>query len=123
MATIRLIVREVAPAAEFYIKQLGFELEKEWSDAFAELARGDLQLWLAGPRSSAGGSLADGTRPAPGGWGRMVLEVEDLAATVARLEAAKVTFRVPPLKGPGGTQALIEDPSGNPVELFEKRKG
>lgn len=123
MATVRLIVRDVALASRFYVEHLGFEPEKEWSDAFAELSRGDLALWLAGPRSSAGAALADGTVPSPGGWGRIVLEVEDLAATVARLEAAGVRFRVAPLKGPGGTQALIEDPSGNPVELFEKRRG
>ena len=121
MAAVRYIVGDVDRAIAFYAT-LGFAVAERWGPAFAMVARGDLTLWLSGPASSAGKPLPDGTRPAPGGWLRFVLEVDDLDATVATLAAGGGRFRSPPIAGPGGRQVLIEDPDGNPVELFEARK-
>ena len=89
--------------------------------AFAIVELDGLELWLSGPQTSAARPMPDGREPAPGGWNRLVLEVDDVEVTVARLHAAGVTFRNEPLSGPGGTQVLIEDPSGNPIELFSAR--
>jgi catechol 2,3-dioxygenase-like lactoylglutathione lyase family enzyme len=89
------------------------------SPAFAKVFRGDLTLWLAGPQSSAARPMPDGRRPEPGGWNRFVLEVTDLPARVAELEQAGLRFRNEVVVGPGGKQILLEDPEGNPVELFE----
>ena len=117
MAT-RYIVQDVERESTFYVEKLGFDLLERWGPAFAIVRRGDVVLWLAGPKSSAGQAMLDGRVPEPGGWSRIVVEVEDLDALVERLKAEGVTFRNEPLSGPGGTQVLIEDPSGNPIELF-----
>jgi len=119
MATVRYLVHDVPAAIAFYAGHLGFEVRQQFGPAMAILARGDLTLWLAGPMASAAKPMPDGRAPAPGGWGRFVLEVEDLPGMVARLRAAGVAFRNDILAGPGGRQILAEDPSGNCVELFE----
>ncbi|MBX7131173.1 MAG: VOC family protein [Fimbriimonadaceae bacterium] len=117
MAT-RYIVQDVERESSFYVEKLGFDLLERWGPAFAIVRRGDVVLWLAGPSSSAGRAMTDGRIPEPGGWNRIVIEVEDFDALVEMLRADAVTFRNEPLSGPGGTQVLIEDPSGNPIELF-----
>ncbi len=119
MAVIRYLVHAVEPALAFYTTHLGFTLEQQMGPAFALVVRDDLQLWLSGPQSSAARAMPDGRRPEPGGWNRLVLEVDDLGALVAALRAAGVTFRNEIVTGPGGQQILIEDPSGNPIELFQ----
>jgi catechol 2,3-dioxygenase-like lactoylglutathione lyase family enzyme len=121
MTTVRYLVADVEIARRFYVDVLGFTLLEDWGEAIAIVGRGDLRLWLAGPPSSAARSMPDGRKPAPGGWNRFVLEVADLAAEVARLTALGVAFRNAIVKGPGGSQVLIEDPSGNPIELFEAK--
>jgi catechol 2,3-dioxygenase-like lactoylglutathione lyase family enzyme len=123
MATVsvRYIVDDVDAAIRFYCDQLGFEERMHPAPAFAMLERGDLRLVLSAPGGGPGGGAAmpDGTRPAPGGWNRFALEMEDLAGTVDALRAAGVRFRNEIVDGVGGRQILAEDPSGNPVELFE----
>jgi predicted enzyme related to lactoylglutathione lyase len=123
MATARYLVRDVAEATQFYTEALGFEVRQRFGPAMAIVVRGDQDLWLAGPSSSAGRTLESGAQPAPGGWNRIVLVVEDLAGLVARMTASGVVFRGPIVSGPGGSQALCEDPSGNAIELFEPGKG
>jgi catechol 2,3-dioxygenase-like lactoylglutathione lyase family enzyme len=122
MATVRYLVGDVARSVAFYRDLLGFSVEQEMLPAFARVARGDLDLWLAGPASSAARPMPDGRRPEPGGWNRFVLEVEDLDATVGSLRAAGAAFRNDVVRGPGGKQILAEDPDGNVVELFEARR-
>jgi catechol 2,3-dioxygenase-like lactoylglutathione lyase family enzyme len=119
MATIRYLVTDVARAIAFYTHSLGFTLEQQMSPAFAKVSRGDLTLWLAGPQSSAARPMPDGRRPEPGGWNRLVLDVKDLPARVAEMKRAGMRFRNDIVVGPGGKQILLEDPDGNPVELFE----
>ena len=119
MATIRYLVTDVARAIAFYTQSLGFTLEQQMSPAFAKVSRGDLTLWLAGPQSSAARPMPDGRRPEPGGWNRLVLDVKDLPARVAEMKRAGMRFRNDIVVGPGGKQILLEDPDGNPVELFE----
>ncbi|MFM9106319.1 MAG: VOC family protein [Chloroflexota bacterium] len=121
MPAFRYLVDDVDAAVAFY-ERLGFVLSERWGPPFAIVTRDDVSLWLSGPGTSARRSLEDGAEPRPGGWNRLVLPVEDLAATVAGLEAAGVRFRSRPVSGPGGQQALVDDPSGNPVELFEPRE-
>ncbi len=121
MATVRYLVSDVARAVSFYVDHLGFESRTEMLPAFAALRRGDLDLWLAGPASSAARAMPDGRTPQPGGWNRFVLEVDDLAALVDALRAAGVALRNDIVSGPGGKQILVDDPDGNPVELFEAR--
>ena len=121
MATVRYLVHDVDAVLEFYTATLGFELEKRWGPPFAILAKGDLRLWISGPQTSAARPMPDGRKPEPGGWNRLVVMVEDLPSFVEGLREKGVTFRGELIKGPGGTQVLIEDPSGNPVELFEPR--
>jgi catechol 2,3-dioxygenase-like lactoylglutathione lyase family enzyme len=116
---IRYIVRDVDEAVAFFRDQLGFALERQYGPAMAMLTRGTDQVWLAGPPSSAAQPMPDGTRPAPGGWTRLVVEVDDIDAAIARLAAAGVRLRNAVLRGPGGAQVLVEDPSGNTVELFQ----
>lgn len=118
-ATIRYLVRDVDQAVEFYTRHLGFTLEQRMGPPFAIVTRGDLRLWIAGPQSSAARPMPDGRVPEPGGWNRLVLEVEDIAAMVATLKAAGLRFRNEVITGPGGSQVLVEDPSGNPIELFQ----
>ena len=121
MAAVRYLVQDVQAAIAFYTEHLGFTLQQQFGPAMAILARDDLTLWLAGPMASAAKPMPDGRQPVPGGWGRFVLEVQDLPGLVARLRAAGVAFRNDILDGPGGRQILAEDPSGNCVELFEPR--
>jgi len=123
MATVqvRYIVHDVDAAIAFYTKHLGFRLEMHPAPPFAMLSRGDLRLVLSAPNPSGGGgqSMPDGTKPQPGGWNRFAIEVADLAATVDALHKAGAHFRNEIVIGVGGKQILLEDPSGNPVELFE----
>jgi len=121
MASVRYIVDDVDAAVEFYTEALGFEVRQQFGPAMAILARGDLDLWVAGPPASASRPMPDGSRPAPGGWNRFVLEVADLPARVAALRERGVKFRNEIVAGPGGRQILCEDPSGNAIELFEPR--
>ena len=104
---------------DFYVGQLGFVEQERWGQAMAIVAHGDLRLWLAGPASSAARSMPDGRRPEPGGWSRIVLEVEDLDVVVSALREAGAVFRNEPIAGPGGRQVLVEDPAGNVVEIFQ----
>ena len=121
MAIIRYLVNDVDAALDFYVNQLGFELAQRPGPPIAMVRRDDLTLWLSGPGASAARPMPDGAQPAPGGWNRLVLEVDDLDARVASLRAAGVRLRSDIVSGPGGRQLLIEDPSGNPVELFTPR--
>lgn len=123
MASVRYMVRDAAEARDFYVGLLGFAVVEEHLPAIVIVRRGDLTLWLAGPPSSAGRAMPDGRVPEPGGWNRFVLEVDDIDAAVAKLKAAGAGFRNAVVKGPGGSQILVEDPSGNPVELFQARGG
>ena len=123
MATVqvRYIVRDVDAAIEFYCRHLGFQEVMHPAPAFAMLSRGDLRLVLSAPNSQPGGGQAmpDGRMPEPGGWNRFSVEVTDLPATVDALRRAGVRFRNDIVTGVGGKQIIAEDPSGNPVELFE----
>ena len=121
-ANVRYMVDDVEAAVAFYATYLGFTLISKTAPAFADVARGDLRLLLSGPSSSAGRPMPDGRRPAPGGWNRIHLIVEDLSAEVDRLRAAGVHFRNDIVTGPGGSQILLDDPSGNPIELFQPRR-
>ena len=122
MATVRYIVGDVDRAVAFYTGQLGFTLDQQMGPAFASVARDDLTVWLSGPASSASRPMPDGRRPEPGGWVRFVIEVDDLEALVPRLRSADVAFRNDIVTGPGGKQILVDDPDGNPIELFEARR-
>ena len=119
MAHVRYIVDDVGEAVAFYVSKLGFELEQQFGPAFAIVARGDLTLWLAGPKASASRPMPDGAVPSPGGWSRFALMVEDLEAFVSKLTDGGVEFRNEIVEGPGGKQILCKDPSGNVVELFQ----
>jgi catechol 2,3-dioxygenase-like lactoylglutathione lyase family enzyme len=123
MATVqvRYIVRDVDAALKFYREQLGFEVVMHPAPAFAMLTRGDLRLVLSAPNPSGGGGqpMPDGRPQQPGGWNRFAIEVDDLEAMVARLRESGATFRNDIVVGVGGKQILLEDPSGNPIELFQ----
>jgi catechol 2,3-dioxygenase-like lactoylglutathione lyase family enzyme len=119
MVAVRYLVDDVDAAIAFYTGHLGFALEQQMGPAFALVSRGDLTLWLSGPQSSAARPMPNGARPEPGGWNRLVLEVEDLEAEVERLQQAGLAFRNEIVTGPGGKQILLEDSAGNPVELFQ----
>jgi catechol 2,3-dioxygenase-like lactoylglutathione lyase family enzyme len=116
---VRYMVDDVETAVEWYTRHLGFSLLSNYAPAFADVQRGSLRLLLSGPTSSAGRPMPDGERPRPGGWNRIHLIVDDLPAEVARLRAAGVQFRNDVVTGPGGSQILLIDPSGNFVELFQ----
>jgi catechol 2,3-dioxygenase-like lactoylglutathione lyase family enzyme len=119
---VRYMVNDVEAAVAFYTTRLGFTLISKTLPAFADVARGDLRLLLSGPASSAGRPMPDGRRPGPGGWNRIHLVVEDLSGEVDRLRAAGVQFRSDIVTGPGGSQIVLDDPSGNPIELFQPRR-
>jgi catechol 2,3-dioxygenase-like lactoylglutathione lyase family enzyme len=119
IVNVRYMVDDVETAVEWYTKHLGFALLNNRAPAFADVQRGALRLLLSGPTSSAGRPMPDGELPGPGGWNRIHLIVDDLRADVARLRAAGVEFRNDIVTGPGGSQILLADPSGNFVELFE----
>jgi catechol 2,3-dioxygenase-like lactoylglutathione lyase family enzyme len=121
MATVRYLVKDVSRSMAFYRDLLEFSVEQETLPSLVRMRRGDLDVWLAGPTSSAGRPMPDGRRPRPGGWSRFVLEVDDLDAFVVRLRNVGVTFRNDVVCGPGGKEILLEDPDGNPIELFEAR--
>jgi catechol 2,3-dioxygenase-like lactoylglutathione lyase family enzyme len=119
MATMRYLVHDVGASVSFYVGSLGFEVVQDYAPAMAIVQRDDLTLWLAGPTASAARPMPDGRTPEPGGWNRVVIEVEDLDERIAALGSAGVVFRNEVVEGPGGRQILAEDPSGNVVELFE----
>jgi len=116
---VRYMVNDVEAAVTWYTRHLGFKLPSNQAPAFADVVRGALRLLLSGPTSSAGRPMPDGERPVPGGWNRIHLIVDDLPAEVARLRADGVEFRNEIVTGPGGSQILLVDPSGNLVELFQ----
>lgn len=119
MVSVRYIVDDVEASVAFYTTHLGFRLLTSALPAFADVARGDLRLLLSGPTSSGGRTLPDGRRPAPGGWNRIHLIVEDLTSEVERLRRAGLSSRSDIVTGPGGSQIVLDDPSGNPIELFQ----
>jgi catechol 2,3-dioxygenase-like lactoylglutathione lyase family enzyme len=117
---VRYIVNDVDAAIPFYTDMLGFKVEMHPAPGFASLSRGDLQLLLNRPGAGgAGQAMPDGQRPTPGGWNRVQLEVEDLEAMVQKLKGAGARFRNEIVTGNGGKQILVEDPSGNAIELFQ----
>jgi catechol 2,3-dioxygenase-like lactoylglutathione lyase family enzyme len=124
MASVRYIVDDVDRAIAFYTGRLGFEVVMHPAPTFAMLSRQDLRLLLSAPSGEGGGGqvLEGGRRPEPGGWNRFQLEIEDVAAEAERLRSEGVTFRSDLIQGVGGDQVLIEDPSGNAIELFEMRR-
>ena len=122
MATVRYLVGDVERSIAFYTQTLGFKLEQSMAPAFARVSSEDLTLWLAGPKSSAARAMPDGRAPAPGGWNRFVVEVDDLVSRVAEMKRAGARFRNEIVVGPGGKQILLEDPDGNVIELFEPAK-
>jgi catechol 2,3-dioxygenase-like lactoylglutathione lyase family enzyme len=119
---VRYMVNDVQASVDWYTKHLGFSLLSNAEPAFADVERGSLRLLLSGEKSSAGRPMPDGARPAPGGWNRFELVVEDIEAEVAKLRSFGLTFRNDIVRGPGGAQILLEDPSGNVIELFEPKK-
>ncbi len=120
MAVFRYLVDDVDEALPFY-RALGFRLAERWGPPFAVVKGKGLHIWLSGPGTSARRPLSTGKLPKPGGWNRVVVEVKDLDAMLVRLDAMGGRTRSKPIKGPGGRQVLIDDPSGNPIELFEAR--
>ena len=118
---VRYMVTDLDPAVDFYTKNLGFQVKQEAKPNFAMLSRGNLELVLSTPFGPGGAAkpMPDGRRAEPGGWNRIIINVDDLAAEVARLRKAQLHFRNDIVKGPGGSEIILEDPSGNPVELFQ----
>lgn len=123
-SAVRYQVKDVDRSLEFYTKHLGFKVEKQFGAAapFASVTNGNLTLWLSGPKSSGARALPDGRKQEPGGWNRIVLEVDDLKSQVAAMKKAGLRFRNEIEEGPGGKQIQLEDPDGNPIELFEPAK-
>ena len=117
--SVRYMVDDVHQAIDFYTNHFGFEPGHNASPAFAEVRKGNLRLLLAGPESSAGRPMPDGRKPEPGGWNRIHFVVDDIEAEVERLRAAGLSFRNDIVSGPGGQQILVDDPSGNPIEIFQ----
>ena len=116
---VRYMVDDVEAAIAFYTTHFEFTVRSNMAPAFADVVRGPLRLLLSGPKSSAGRPMPDGRQPGPGGWNRIHFVVEDIEADVARLRAAGVRFRSDIISGPGGKQIVLDDPSGNPIELFQ----
>ena len=123
LVNVRYMVDDVENAVDFYTTRFGFTLRSSAAPAFADVVKGNLRLLLSGPKSSAGRSMPDGRTPEPGGWNRLHFVVEDIAADVERLRTAGATFRNDIISGPGGQQVVLEDPAGNPIELFQPRAG
>ena len=119
MAIIRYLVNDVEDSIKFYTKHLGFELTQQMGPAFTIVSKGNLDIWLSGPQTSAARPMPDGRKPEPGGWNRFVIEIDDIEALVVSMKSAGVVFRNEIISGPGGKQILAEDPSGNPIEIFE----
>jgi catechol 2,3-dioxygenase-like lactoylglutathione lyase family enzyme len=118
---VRYMVDDVQASVDWYTKHLGFNLLSNAAPAFADVERGSLRLLLSGEKSSAGRPMPDGARPAPGGWNRFELVVDDIEAEIEKLRSSGLTFRNDIVRGPGGAQILLEDPSGNVIELFEPK--
>jgi catechol 2,3-dioxygenase-like lactoylglutathione lyase family enzyme len=119
LVNVRYMVDDVENAVDFYTTHFGFTLRSSAAPAFADVVRGNLRLLLSGPKSSAGRPMPDGRTPEAGGWNRIHFIVDDIAAEVERLRSAGVRFRNDIISGPGGQQVLVEDPAGNPIELFQ----
>jgi catechol 2,3-dioxygenase-like lactoylglutathione lyase family enzyme len=119
LVNVRYMVDDVEGAVDFYTEHFDFELRSSAAPAFADVVRGNLRLLLSGPKSSAGRPMPDGRTPEPGGWNRIHFIVDDIEADVERLRSAGLTFRNDIISGPGGRQILLEDPAGNPIELFQ----
>lgn len=119
MPTVRYMVHDVEASIKFYTGHLGFELIEQMGPAFAIIAREGLRVWLSGPPSSAARAMPDGRKPEAGGWNRFVIEVDDIETLVKSMKSAGVRFRNEIISGPGGKQILAEDPSGNPIEIFQ----
>ena len=122
IVNVRYMVDDVQASIDFYTRHLGFEVRSSAAPAFADVTRGNLRLLLSGPASSAGREMTDGTRPGPGGWNRIHFIVDNLDAEIARLRDAGLKFRNEVVTGPGGSQVLLLDPSGNVIELFQPRQ-
>jgi len=122
LVSVRYIVDDVDESIAFYTAHLDFELRMSAAPAFADVVRGNLRLLLSGPTSSGGRTLPDGRQPEPGGWNRIHLIVDDIEADVERLRGDGLTFRSEIIRGPGGAQCVLDDPSGNPIELFQPRE-
>ena len=118
MTTVRFIVDDVGAAVSFYVQHLGFELNFN-AGPFAMIEKDDLTLWISGAKTSAGKPMLDGSVPKPGGWNRFVFEVDDIEAVVASMRQAGIHFRNDIITGVGGKQIIAEDPSGNPIEVFQ----
>jgi catechol 2,3-dioxygenase-like lactoylglutathione lyase family enzyme len=118
-ASVRYMIDDVQAAIDFYTTHLGFTVANAFPPAFADITRGPLRLLLSGPTSSGARTLPDGRQPVAGGWNRIHLIVDDIQAEYDRLDAAGVPFRSEIIKGPGGQQVVLDDPSGNPIELFQ----
>ena len=118
---VRYMVDDVEAAIDFYTRHFGFTVISSAAPAFADVRRGALRLLLSGPASSAGRAMPDGRVPRPGGWNRIHFLVDDIEAEVERLRSEGVGFRNEIIKGPGGRQVLLDDPSGNPIELVQPR--
>jgi predicted enzyme related to lactoylglutathione lyase len=121
---VRYMVNQLDPAVEFYTKYLGFQVKQERRPNFAMLSKGNLELVLSTPFGPGGAAkpMSDGRKAEPGGWNRIIINVDDLSAEVARLRKAQLHFRNDIVSGPGGSEILLDDPSGNPVELFQPAK-
>ena len=119
MATVRYIVDDTDAAVSFYVQHLGFQLVTRMGPAFSMIAKEDLTVWISGPQTSAARPMPDGRVPEPGGWNRFVIEVDDIEAVVASMKEGGVNFRNDIITGPGGKQIVAEDPSGNPIEVFQ----
>jgi len=119
LVSVRYMVDDVEKAVDFYTTHFGFAVNTNFAPAFADVVRGNLRLLLSGPESSAGRPMPDGRTPEPGGWNRIHFIVDDIASEVERLRDAGLIFRNDIVTGPGGQQILLEDPAGNPIELFQ----
>lgn len=121
MATVRYFVTDVGSSIEYYRKNLGFVVTQNWGGNFAKIQLDDLELWISGPNTSAAMPMTDGSKPIPGGWNRLVIKVNNIETIVEKLKEEGIKMRNEILTGVGGKQILIEDPSGNPIELFQEK--
>lgn len=117
--TVRYLVKNVKESINFYTAHLGFSLIQEMGPAFAKVSKDDLVLWLSGPQSSAARAMPDGRFPEAGGWNRIVIETNNIEGLITKLKESEIIFRNEIVVGPGGKQIVLDDPSGNPIEIFE----